>query len=831
MTVRQPPGTGSRRSGTEPTRRSGTEPGRRSGTEPARRVNPQIRANGAAPQTRPRSANGRTAPPPQVRRNGSANGAVRSANGAGPGTRTRPPGTPPGPPGRPPRRPPAARRLPKKPGLFWRYRRVFFLIGFVLFTAVAGAVWIISQIPLPTEAPLARTTLIFDASGKQLAELHGVENRFPIPLADVPAITQAAVIAAEDRKFLEHNGVDPWGILRATWVDIRNEGGTQGGSTITQQYVKNQIVGSERTLARKLKEAVVSIKLERKHSKEEILEKYLNTVYFGRGAYGVEAASQTYFKHPASELDLKESAYLAGLIRIPSEGDVFVDPESAYFLRTSVLNNMVRSAVITQADADAVEATRIEHYVFAPEKADTTFTNPSNGVEYFVEYVRQTLYRTYGEDRVLRGGLRVHTSLDPKTQAIAYDTIYGNDGYLPPEGAERDPIAALVSLDADGRVVAMVGNRDWAKSQVNVAVGADGGGSGRQGGSAFKPFVLAEAVNQGMSVSDKFYPGPAEIGPLPGWEEEVHNYNDAWFGYINLTEATVNSVNTVYAQLVGEVGAQNVVRMAKDLGITSQLDPVPSITLGTQEVSVMEMANAYLTLFNDGMHVDARVITRVTDGDAVLVPDEPTGRKRAISREAAEKVREVLGAVVERGSGTAARLPNSDVWGKTGTTEGFGDAWFVGANEKLVTAVWMGYEEGQAHQLLNVRGVRQVSGGTLPAAIFLDFVNEAAPGDGKKAAVAPLDPSSLNSSSPGVVATLPRSQVTSAVVVESPVATTTTAPAVQPTTTVASPPATSNTPATNNAAPSSPLTTAPPRTTSSLAFDFPDIPGRNSNRD
>ena len=831
MTVRQPSGVQpARRPGPSPARRPGPAAnGSRTGAAPRARANP-VRANGSTTlPPRARTANGRPAAP-ESRRSG-----TQPARRSGTQPRTRPPGRPPGgpngrgPSGQGPNGRGPTRRPAKKPGFLWRYRRIWFLLGFLLFTAVAGAAWVIAQTPLPSEAPLARTTLIYDAAGKQIAELHGVENRFPVPLEDVPAITQAAVIAAEDRKFLEHGGVDPWGILRATWVDIRNEGGTQGGSTITQQYVKNQIVGSERTLIRKLKEAVVAVKLERKYSKQEILEKYLNTVYFGRGAYGIEAASQTYFKHPASELDLKESAYLAGLIRIPSEGDVFVDPESAYFLRSSVLANMVRSGVITQPDADAVEATKIEHYVFAPEKLDTTFTNPSNGIEYFVEFVRQTLFQTYGEDRVLRGGLRVHTSLDPKTQAIAYDTIYGPKGYLPPEDADRDPIAALVSLDADGRVVAMVGNRDWSKSQVNVAVGADGGGSGRQGGSAFKPFVLAEAVNRGISVTDKYYPGPAEIGPLPGWEEEVHNYNDAGFGFINLTEATVHSVNTVYAQLVGEVGAANVVRMANELGITSELNAVPSITLGTQEVSVMEMANAYLTLFNDGMHSDARVITRVTDGDAVIVPDEPTGRRRVLPREVAETVKNVLGGVVDRGSGTAARLPNSDVWGKTGTTEGYGDAWFVGANEKLVTAVWMGFPEGQARQLLNVQGVTRVSGGTLPAAIFRDFVNAAAPGDGKKATLAPLDPSSLNSSTPGVVTTLPRVQSTVAPVAEAPAPTSTSTPAAQPTTTVASPPTTSsNTPATNNPGPSPPLTTARPQTTtSSIVFDFPEIPGRN----
>ncbi|MFN2504305.1 MAG: transglycosylase domain-containing protein, partial [Acidimicrobiales bacterium] len=302
---------------------------------------------------------------------------------------------------------------------------MWFLFGLLGFTALAGAVWVITQIPLPSEAPLAQTTLIFDSAGQQVAELHGVENRFPVTLDQVPPVMQAAVMAAEDRKFLKHRGVDPVSIARATWADLRNQGITQGGSTITQQYVKNQFVGSDRTLVRKLKEAVVAVKLERKYDKRTILEKYLNTVYFGRGAYGIQAAAKTYFGKNAGDLDLKESAYLSGLIRNPSLGDVFVDRETGYYLRTSVLRNMVKDTTISQAQADEVERIKIESYVFPPEKAGTTFTaSTRNGVEYFVEYVRQKLVEAYGEDRVLRGGLRVHTTLNPEIQAQAYSAVY-----------------------------------------------------------------------------------------------------------------------------------------------------------------------------------------------------------------------------------------------------------------------------------------------------------------------------------------------------------------------------------------------------------------------
>jgi len=605
---------------------------------------------------------------------------------------------------------------------------VLLLLGLLFFTGLAGLAWVISQIPLPSEARLASTSVIYDASGQPLAELHGTENRFPVELTEVPRVVQDAVIAAEDRNFLSHGGVDPVGILRATWADIRAGSAVEGGSTITQQYVKNTLVGSERSLVRKLKEAVVAVKLERKYDKRTILEKYLNTVYFGRGAYGVQAASQAYFGRDVGELGLREAAYLAGLIRAPSAGDVAIDAPRAAQLRASVLDAMVDTAAITQAQADAVRAVPLESYVFAPTPADATFINPTAGSEYFVDYVRRQLVATYGEDRVLRGGLRVETSLDPAIQSVAYDAVYGT---LDPDDPAT-PDAALVALDRDGRVVAMVGGRSWRDSQVNLAVGAEGGGSGRQAGSAFKPLALAEKLAQGGSL-DATYPAPATIvlaGADNGADWEVSNYDKAGYGRLSLLDATVVSSNTVYAQLALEVGPEAVARLATQMGIDGPLEPTPSIVLGTQNTSVLDMAGAYLTFGNDGTYLEPRVIRTVSDETGPLVEDQPAGARRVLDPDVARQVREALTQVVERGSGRGARLPGP-AWGKTGTTEDYGDAWFLGGNDELVVGVWMGHAEGQSIPMLNVGGVPRVAGGTWPAAIFRKFMTQVAPGDGR----------------------------------------------------------------------------------------------------
>jgi penicillin-binding protein 1A len=612
----------------------------------------------------------------------------------------------------------------RRRSFFWRYRRVWFLLGILAFTALAGAAWVLTQVPLPPEAPQAQTTIIYDATGAQLATFHGVENRFPVSIDKVPPVVTAAVVSGEDRKFFVHKGIDPLGIARASWADVRHKGVTQGGSTITQQYVKNAYVGTDYTLWRKLREAVISVKIERKLNKNQILERYLNTVYFGRGSYGIQAASKAYFNKDVGQLELKEAAYLAGLIRSPSAGDVADDPVEAHDLRFIVLSAMVDTKVITPEEANAVEAIPVANYVVAPTPPGSTVNMKGVGAEYFVEFVRRELVKLYPEDQVLRGGLRVYTTLDAGAQRQAYDAVYGL------LDRDDDPAGALVSIDNDGRIVAMVGGRDWEKSKVNLAVGVDGGGSGRQAGSTFKPIALAEAMNQGISLEATF-PGPAKL-VLPkadnGVDWEINNYEGASYGRISLLTATAQSVNTVYAQLVDTVRPANVVEMAKKLGVTTDLAPNASIALGTADVSVLDMASVYQTFQTRGMHVEPRVIRKITQNDSVLVDDRPKST-RVIDRSVAEKVNYALQQVVEAGSGAGAALPQAQVWGKTGTTDEYGDAWFVGYTRQLTTAVWMGYPEGQSKQLLNIHGVRKVNGGSLPAQIFKRFMTKASPPD------------------------------------------------------------------------------------------------------
>ena len=379
---------------------------------------------------------------------------------------------------------------------------------------------------------------------------------------------------------------------------------------------------------------------------------------------------------------------------------------------------MVETKAITPAQMAEVEAIKLESYVAPRTEIDSEVALPGIGAEYYVQYVRQQLEKTYSEDFVLRQGLRVQTSLDPELQRQAYEAVYG---LLDEPG---DPAGALVAINQDGQVVAMVGGRDWDQSQVNLAVGDEGGGSGRQGGSTFKPFALAEAVREGYSLESSFK-GPAKI-VLPGADRgndwEVTNYENASFGQVNLIDATVDSVNTVYAQLVDTLGPQKVVDMATQLGITSELAPVASIALGTQNVSVLEMANAYSTLSRGGVRYEPQVITEVKMADTVL-PDSRAKGVRVLEKSQADQVNFVLEQVVARGSGTGAQVKNTKVTGKTGTTEDYGDAWFVGSTRSLTVAVWMGYPEGQSEQLLNIHGVKKVNGGSLPARIFQRFVS------------------------------------------------------------------------------------------------------------
>ncbi|HET6794286.1 MAG TPA: transglycosylase domain-containing protein [Acidimicrobiales bacterium] len=611
------------------------------------------------------------------------------------------------------------RRRRAGPGRLWRYRRLLFLLGFLLFVALAGFGYLLLQTPLPPATVQGETTFLTDANGNRLATFDNGHNRIPVNLNQVPQVVIRAVLDTEDHSYYSHGALDPIGIVRAAWSDISGHP-LQGGSTIAQQYVKNVYVGSERTLLRKIKEAAIAVRLERTLSKNEILSRYLNTIYFGRGAYGVEAASQAYFGKDVSRLGLREAAYLAGLIRSPDTADATRNPAEADHRRDVTLVEMVRYHDLTVQEKDAVEAQSTASYVLNPHDEPPQVADTASGTQYFVDYVRRVLIAHFGLAAVEAGGMRVQTTLDLHTQDQAYQAVYG---FLRP----WEPAGALVAVDTSGDVKAMVGGRDFATSQVNLATGRQGGGSGRQPGSTFKPFLLAETIHEGYSVESAF-PAPAQI-KLPkannGADYVVQNYEgEAFNGVINLVQATAESVNTVYAQLEQKIGVEKMANMAHQLGVSSPLAPNASLVLGTSNVSVLEMAGAYSTFADEGVRVDPHVITKVTTSDGRVLWDDQPARTRVLTRSEVAMVDYCLSQVVLHGTGTGAAMDNRQVAGKTGTTENYNDAWFIGYTPTLTAAVWMGYPGSDSQKMTNVRG-QKVAGGTFPATIWKRFMTAA----------------------------------------------------------------------------------------------------------
>lgn len=593
------------------------------------------------------------------------------------------------------------------------------------FTVLAGGAYVYATTPLPKDVPPAQTTFLLDVHGKRLASLDSGQTRAAVPLAKMPKVLVDAVLSSEDRNFYKHGGIDPIGIVRATWADIRNRGTVQGGSTITQQYVKNTYLGQERTVARKLKEAALAVKIQRKLTKSQILERYLNTVYFGRHAYGVQAAARAYYSKDVGELGLNQAAYLAGLIRAPELAQPERNLALAKTRRHLVLQAMQRDRKITAAQREAVEATDLG--VVPTVQQEPAVEHTSVGTQYFVDYVRRQLIGMFGEAAVYSGGYRVKTTLDPTAQKQAYDAVYG---FL---DKPSDPKGALVAIDDQGMVRAMVGGDNTYGLKVNLAAGRAGGGGGRQAGSTFKPFLLAETVKLGYSVESAL-PGPAkvtlpkaDVGPNGPRDWKVENFDNEDYGpSVNLIDATRNSVNTVYAQLVVAIGADNLKTMAEDLGVRAPLRAVNAMALGSQEVSVMDMATAFSTLANLGERVDPRTILEVDGPDGKLIRKFAAKRTTVLDRKQAAVVDFCLQQVVQRGTGVGANIGKPMI-GKTGTTENFGDAWFVGGTRKLTAAVWMGYPEGASHTMDNVRGIH-VNGGSFPATIFKRFMSAASKG-------------------------------------------------------------------------------------------------------
>lgn len=571
-------------------------------------------------------------------------------------------------------------------------------------------------LPLPTVVPaprpgaLAQTSRIYAPDGSLIAALHAEYNRELIRLSDIPDHLEDATVAAEDARFFRHSGIDTRAILRALWADLRAGSAVQGGSTITQQYVKNAYIDKpRRTIFRKVREALYAAQIERSLSKSKILENYLNTVYFGRGAYGVQAAAKSYFNKNAKDLSVSESAQLVGLISSPNRNSPYTQPERAEVRRIFVLERMLRHGYLDQPTADAAA---VEKPAFAKPREEV-FKYP-----WFVDAVKRYLIAKYGYDKVFNGGLRVTATIDPRMQEAAEKIISET---LDREG---DPHAALVSIDPKtGYVQALVGGRKYEDEKFNIAMQGR-----RQPGSAFKPFVLVAALEDGISTRAS-YNGPGKFCGIKGYRSKdgcVHNFNNRGFGRITLEKATINSVNTVYIQLARDVGVDKIIRVSKKMGIsTTSLEKDEenlAIALGgfTLGVTPLEMASAYATLAAGGEYRTPKFVSEVIDGEGKLLERGPAEPVRAISPAVASKTTEILKKVITSGTAKRANIGRPAA-GKTGTAQDYRNAWFVGYTPDASTAVWMGYRE-KNRPLRNVHGVKQVTGGTLPAQIWGDYM-------------------------------------------------------------------------------------------------------------
>ena len=606
---------------------------------------------------------------------------------------------------------------------------------------------------------------LYDRDGNLITTFHGVQNRTVVSLDRIPKFAQRAILAIEDERFYEHEGVDLRAVARALVANVRSGSIEEGGSTITQQLVKQTIIApgdiADQTLQRKIDEAALARQIEKKLTKEEILYRYINTVYFGSGAYGIQAASRTYFDRGAKKLKLHQAALLAGIIKAPHQYSPFRSRKRAKARRNVVLGKMKELGWIDAARADR----NAEKPLGLNRQEDTT----RYAAPYFVDYIKRLIkwdprFRAIGksanqrEKRLFSGGLRIYTTVDMGMQAAAEDAVRSVLPY------PNDPHGALVALDPrSGHVHAMVGGRDYFArrredrfAKLNLAIVAEPNlgpkardpvlgtkikrapGTGRQAGSAFKPFALAAGLSQGISLSKTYKAsGVMEFPGVDGGQTwRVQNYEGSEFGTVSLREATTSSINVVYAQLILEVGPENVVETAHAMGIRTPLLAVPSAVLGSNPVNALGMASAYGTFATYGVYNPPVAISKIEDRDGkVIYKDKSTGQ-RAIGPGVAYLATSALEGVITGGTGTAAAgyLGGRPAAGKTGTAQEYRDAWFAGYTPNLAAAVWVGYPEGSIEMKTSCysascRATRvQVSGGSWPTQIWGAFMQRATAG-------------------------------------------------------------------------------------------------------
>ena len=596
----------------------------------------------------------------------------------------------------------------RRPKRFSTKIAIIAIIIFIVMITGAGLGFLTASIhTMPTlqgELRPAASSQIFDAKGKLITTVHSVENRLPVSLTKIPKDLQNAFIAAEDARFYQHIGIDPRGILRAVWSNISDRGVSEGGSTITQQLARNALLSQERTLKRKIQEAFLALQIEQKYSKDEILEMYMNQIYFGQGAYGVQAASQIYFGKKVEDLTLAEATMIAGLPQSPNYYSPRNNMKAAKERQATVLDQMVKYGYIDQAAAVQAKAKEIK---LASPAA-------SNRASYFIDYILQQMIDKYGADAVYKEGMMIYTSLDLDMQAAAERAMKQLPTSYTEKSGIKQPQGALVAIEPQtGHIKAMVGGR--GNDQFNRAVQAE-----RQPGSAFKPFVYLAAIESGMSAATRIDDKAISFG---SWSPS--NYDGRFHGTVSMRTALEQSYNVVAVKLANHVGVDKPLYYAQQMGISTLVmsgrtnDRNLAMSLGglTRGVTPLEIASAFGVLANHGVRVEPVSILKVIDRTGKVLEQATPKEKQVVSEKSAYILTDMMKGVLTRGTGGAANIGRPAA-GKTGTTSEYKDAWFVGFTPDLTASVWIGND--------NEGNLPGITGGDVPAEIWQTFMAEAA---------------------------------------------------------------------------------------------------------
>lgn len=587
-------------------------------------------------------------------------------------------------------------------------KRLFWICALLLILIVAGGGCgfisaTLSNLPDVSNVRPSASSQIYDVHGNLITTVHSTENRLPVPLKDVPKDLQNAFVATEDSRFYSHHGIDPVGILRAVWVNLVHSGVSEGGSTITQQLARNAFLSQDRTFKRKISEALLALKIEQHYTKDEILEMYMNQIYFGQGAYGVQSAAHVYFGKDASQLTLAQAALIAGLPQSPNYYSPFNDLEASKKRQAVVLGQMVKYGYITQEQAD--EARQADLGLVAKQEQ----THEKSNASYFINYVIAQVSEKYGDDAIYKDGLKIYTTLDMDAQNAAVAAMQNLPNYYTDSNGLHQPQGAIVAMNPhNGYIMAMVGGR--GDDAFNRATQAE-----RQPGSAMKPFVYLAAIQSGKTPGSIVDDSPVTFG---NWSPK--NYENDFVGSITYRYALQHSRNVAAVKIADEVGMSKIIKLAKEMGISTLTDQDNNLStaLGglTHGVTPLEMVQAYGVLANGGIKVQPTAIVKIVDRNGQVVEENSIQEKRVVDEKDAAIITNMLESVINGTGGNAAI--GRPAAGKTGTTDDSKDAWFVGYTPDLVAAVWIGDDYGS-------ETLRGMTGGDTPAIMWGQFMANA----------------------------------------------------------------------------------------------------------